>query len=202
MTKELVNLTKPEEVARFAADLKKFIVTQKLFTPIQGKNYVNVEGWQYAGAATGILPVVKLLENLSEGEEIKYQATVELVQISTGTVVGGGWAICSNKEAKRKGADEYVIASMAQTRAVGKAYRNLFAWLMKAAGYEGTPAEDMAVDVSSSGNADPELYDKIQNAKSPSELRLVISGAKADDLRTMADTIKAKNKELTSGTKV
>jgi hypothetical protein len=32
---------------------------------------------------------------------------------------------------------------MAQTRAIGKAYRNLLAWLMKAAGFEATPAEEM-----------------------------------------------------------
>jgi hypothetical protein len=32
---------------------------------------------------------------------------------------------------------------MAQTRAVGKAFRNQLAWLMKAAGFEATPAEEM-----------------------------------------------------------
>ncbi len=39
--------------------------------------------------------------------------------------------------------DEYAILSMAQTRAVGKAFRNQLAWLMKAAGFEATPAEEM-----------------------------------------------------------
>ena len=32
---------------------------------------------------------------------------------------------------------------MAQTRAEGKAYRLLLGWLMKAAGFEATPAEEM-----------------------------------------------------------
>jgi hypothetical protein len=32
---------------------------------------------------------------------------------------------------------------MAQTRATGKAFRNLISWLMKAAGFEATPAEEM-----------------------------------------------------------
>jgi hypothetical protein len=32
---------------------------------------------------------------------------------------------------------------MAQTRAEGKAYRMLLSWLMKAAGFEATPAEEM-----------------------------------------------------------
>src|SRR6185369_14512327 len=39
--------------------------------------------------------------------------------------------------------DEYAIASMAQTRAIGKGFRNLLGWLMKAAGVEATPAEEM-----------------------------------------------------------
>ena len=32
---------------------------------------------------------------------------------------------------------------MAQTRAIGKAYRNLLGWVMKLAGYETTPSEEM-----------------------------------------------------------
>jgi hypothetical protein len=32
---------------------------------------------------------------------------------------------------------------MAQTRAIGKAYRNCLAWIIRAAGYEPTPAEEM-----------------------------------------------------------
>ena len=54
-----------------------------------------------------------------------------------------GIALCSNKEKTKRYFDEYAILSMAQTRAIGKAYRNLLAWLMKAAGFEATPAEEM-----------------------------------------------------------
>ena len=32
---------------------------------------------------------------------------------------------------------------MAQTRAVGKAYRNILSWIVKMAGYEATPAEEI-----------------------------------------------------------
>jgi hypothetical protein len=37
----------------------------------------------------------------------------------------------------------FAIASMAQTRALGKAYRMGLSWIMKMAGFEGTFAEDM-----------------------------------------------------------
>jgi hypothetical protein len=39
--------------------------------------------------------------------------------------------------------EEYAVASMSQTRAIGKAYRNLLGFVMKSAGYADTPAEEM-----------------------------------------------------------
>lgn len=75
--------------------------------------------------------------------EIKYMAKCEVRNINSGQLVATGIAICSNFEHSKKRFDEYAILSMAQTRAIGKAYRNLLAWLMKAAGFEATPAEEM-----------------------------------------------------------
>jgi hypothetical protein len=70
-------------------------------------------------------------------------ATCEVRNITTGQLVATGIALCSNAEKTKRYFDEYAILSMAQTRAIGKAYRNLLAWLMKAAGFEATPAEEM-----------------------------------------------------------
>ncbi len=125
----------------FAKDVKQYIYKNKLFVNIQGHAYVYVEGWQFMGGMLGIEAVPSDLKNLSDEVEIKYSCTVELIQ--NGHVVGRGFAICSNQENKKKTFDEYAIASMAQTRAVGKAYRLKIGWLMKLAGYEGTPAEEM-----------------------------------------------------------
>ena len=57
--------------------------------------------------------------------------------------MGAGFAVCSNKESGKKFYQEFAIMSMAQTRAIGKAYRNCLAWIIRAAGYEPTPAEEM-----------------------------------------------------------
>lgn len=144
---KIINLTDPRKMVEFASTVKKFIVEQKLFENIQGKNYVKVEGWQFAGALTGTVPIVRSVVRVEgENKEIKYRAEVELVRVTTGKQVGYGVAYCSNLESKRRGADEYVIASMAQTRATGKAYRNVFGWLVKVAGYETTPAEEIDID--------------------------------------------------------
>lgn len=151
MSKELqlgnYDLDKPQGLVEFANVLKKAVVEKDLFSKIQGKNYVNVEGWQFAGLAMGIVPVVKRVDRQTIEGEIRYRAEVELVRFKDGSVVGAGVGICSDKE-KSDRRDEYAIASMAQTRAISRAYRNGFGWLMKMAGYETTPAEEAVTSTS------------------------------------------------------
>lgn len=140
---ESFDIAKSDETLMLASDLARFIKENKLFVNLQGKEYVLTEGWQYAGSRLGILPIVEELTNLSTDGEYKYQSRVRLLNLRNEQVVGAGFAICSNKEPGKKFFQEYAIASMAQTRAVGKAYRTILAWLMRAAGYEPTPAEEL-----------------------------------------------------------
>jgi len=140
---ESYDIAKSDETLHLAVDLAKFIKENRLYQNIQGKEYVNVEGWQYAGSRLGILPVVEHVVNISTDDEIKYQAKVNLLDLRSQLVVGAGFAICSNREQGKKYYQEFAIASMAQTRAIGKAYRNILAWIIRAAGYEPTPAEEM-----------------------------------------------------------
>lgn len=146
MTKEIIKsyaIDKPAEVVAMATVLKNHIVKHKLFVPIAGKNYAMVEGWQFAGGMMGLFPRVVEVENLSDGAKKKWLAKVEIVDRKTDKVVSVGMALCSNEESKKKSFDEYAVLSMAQTRAIGKAYRNLLGWVMKLAGYESTPSEEM-----------------------------------------------------------
>lgn len=75
--------------------------------------------------------------------EYKYRCKARLVNIVTGKEMGNGVALCSNEEGKKAAFDEYAVLSMSQTRAIAKAYRNLIGFVMTAAGYESTPAEEM-----------------------------------------------------------
>ena len=140
---ENLSLTKPEQALQVASTLQAFVIERKLTANIQGKNYPLVEAWQFAGSQLGLIPVVKEVKNLSTDSEIKYEAFVEVIRLQDGLIMSRGYAVCSNKENSKRRFDEYAIASMAQTRAVGKAYRNILAFLMKAAGFEATPAEEM-----------------------------------------------------------
>ena len=137
---DIVKLT---DVKNVAVELKKFVVDQGLYTNIQGKNFVHVEGWQFAGASMGMRAVVESVDNLDplkEAGEIKYSATVKIYKGDQ--VVGAGVGFCSNKEKSKKYFDEYAIIAMAQTRAISRAYRNSVGWIMKLAGYESTPFEE------------------------------------------------------------
>ena len=158
----VVNLNSPKALSDFSKELKKFIVENELYTTIQGKNFVHVEGWQFAGASMGIFPIVVSEENLSpenknisytdkygkhEAPVYKYKSRVELVQMATGKIIGSGVALCSNEEKKKNSFDEYAVLSMAQTRATGKAFRMTIGWIMKLAGYEPTPAEEITKEL-------------------------------------------------------
>jgi len=140
---ESFDISRSDETLDLAKDLAKFIKDNKLTTNVQGKEFVNVEGWQYAGSRLGIVPIVEHVINVSTETELKYQAKVTLFDLRHQTTVGAGFAVCSNKESGKKFYQEFAIMSMAQTRAIGKAYRNCLAWIIRAAGYEPTPAEEM-----------------------------------------------------------
>ena len=133
-----------ETAEKVATKLKDLIISQNLYTNIKGKNYVNVEGWNTLGAMLGVFPEVVSLESVNENlknNEMKYKAEVILKSIQ-GNIISRGFGYCSNQERNWKGRDEYAIASMAQTRATGKAFRTAFSWIIKLAGYEPTPAEE------------------------------------------------------------
>ena len=137
------SLINKDSMLQLATELSKLIKEKGLSSNIQGKQFVNVEGWQFCGASLGLMPIITDTKDLSNETTIKYMATCEVRNINTGAVVATGIALCTNAEKTKKYFDEYAILSMAQTRAIGKAYRNLLAWLMKAAGFEATPAEEM-----------------------------------------------------------
>ena len=138
---KIYDLAKPTEAVAMATLLQNLVVQQKLAVNIKGKNYAMVEAWQMAGFLTGTSVMIDEPKNLSTTTEIKYSATARIFQGEK--LVGVGYALCSSKEFSKKGFDEYAILSMAQTRAIGKAYRNKIGWIMKLAGYEPTPSEEM-----------------------------------------------------------
>jgi hypothetical protein len=182
------SLINKDSMLQLASELSKLIKEKGLSSNIQGKQFVNVEGWQFAGASLGLMPIITSTQDLSNETAIKYMATCEVRNITTGQLVATGIALCSNAEKTKRYFDEYAILSMAQTRAIGKAYRNLLAWLMKAAGFEATPAEEM--DFAKEEAKKPEALAKIIEL----EVEEVAEVDRVDLIKQITDC--TKNKEL------
>lgn len=136
------SIDKINDMTSLATALKDHVVRQNLYTNIHGKNYVHVEGWQFAGKMLGLSPLIKSVQNVSTEKARSWLAHVEIVDVNN-VVRSNGYALCSSAESKKSSFDEYALLSMAQTRAIGKGYRNLIGWVMKLAGYEGTPMEEV-----------------------------------------------------------
>jgi len=138
-----------ETAAIVAKELVKIVDAQNLCVNLQGRKYPTVEAWTTMGAMLGIVPrEVSCLRQDDGG----YLATVELIKISTGEVIGCASSLCGMDETWGK-RPEYARRSMAVTRATGKAYRLGFSWIMSMAGYQPTPAEEMdQVKFERSGN--------------------------------------------------
>ena len=84
-------ITNPYQMAKMAEVLKQHIIKNKLSVKIVDRDYVMVEGWQFAGGITGLLPRIVKVENIGT---MKWLAQAEIVN-RTGQVVATGFAICS-----------------------------------------------------------------------------------------------------------
>lgn len=124
-----------------ATSLKHVIDSQKLAVNISGNTYVTAEGWETLGTMLGCTPYVESVEEVSLGEkkhQYGYKATVSIRQGEHVLSRASAMAERNNSQSDRPS-----VYSMAQTRALGKAYRMAFSWIIKMAGYEPTPAEEM-----------------------------------------------------------
>jgi hypothetical protein len=129
-----------EKASRLATAIASVIEKQKLYTSIQGKRYVRVDAYVALGNIQGVFPrETKVIEH----DDGTYEAFVELIEKSSGQVIGGASAICGTDEPTWKARPKFARRSMATTRAVGKAFRIHHAWILALAGYETTPSEEM-----------------------------------------------------------
>lgn len=115
------------------------VVSHKRQIVINGSRYLTFEDWQTIGRFYGVSVGVESTGKVDDGHTAR-----AVVYNREGTVISAAEAICTRGERKWKDRDEYALKSMAQTRACAKALRNVLAWVAVLAGFEGTPAEEMA----------------------------------------------------------
>ncbi len=127
------------EAATSTAKLLADVVEKaKLYSMISGKKYTRVEGWETLGA------LLLCSSEIVKTEEYKNGYMSEaIIRNQDGKVISNGVGICMKSEKNWATRDDFAICSMSQTRAIGKAYRLGFAWIMSLAGYEVCPVEEM-----------------------------------------------------------
>lgn len=143
MSEALAVNSKPADMIRLATDvagLCKEIATNTSAN-IQGKKYVQVEGWQAIATAHGCVASARDVERVEGG----FRAVGEVRRIDNGMVIATAEGFLGDDEPVWAKRPEYAKRAMCQTRAISRACRSAFAHVvvMMRAGLETTPAEEV-----------------------------------------------------------
>lgn len=132
-----------DEAHKAAAALAKVINAKAKPVRFNGETYLELEDWLTIARFYGISPRVVSTSPVTFGDVHGWEARADAVHNSTGQVVSSADAMCLNDEPNWKNKPQFMLRSMAQTRASAKALRNVLAWVVVLAGYKPTPAEEM-----------------------------------------------------------
>lgn len=124
--------------------VKEFLESKEKKVFFNGKRYAEYDDFQYIGTFYGI--TVKTFDPhfVEIGGRKGFHAKAMLLREQL--EVGRAEAFCMDDEPNWRNKPLFQLASMAQTRAAAKAYSNLFRPIVRMAGIEGTPAEEMESD--------------------------------------------------------
>lgn len=161
-----LSLSRPPETVLREAEMVagpwgKKVESLQLYKKIGESKHLYIEAWQMLAAMYRVTARVRETRMVEFGEVRGFEATAEAYHIPTGQVISTAEAMCLNDEDKwgprtkyeyvdgQRQAAGYVptplqqLRSMAQTRACSKVLSNLFKWVARMKGYQGTPAEEM-----------------------------------------------------------
>jgi hypothetical protein len=134
----------PEDIVRqagaVARALAPVIEDRGLYTDINGRRHVRVEGWTLLGSMLGVFPICVWSRPTDNGWEARVEA-----RTLAGALVGAAEASCTRDEPNWRDKPDYALRSMSQTRATSKALRLPLGFVVALAGYEATPAEEAEV---------------------------------------------------------
>lgn len=139
-----LELIKPGALMRHATDVAGVCreIVLKTASTIQGKKFVKVEGWQAIATAHGCcLSIEEVIED-PDGNVVVWSAVRRL---SDGLILAKGQGFVGADEKTWKNRDRYARRAMAQTRAMSRVARSVFAHVVVLidANLQTTPAEEM-----------------------------------------------------------
>ena len=152
---DLTFTRKPKEVLEMATEasraLKDVVTKAGLITKIGPSEHLQFEAWQTLGQFYGVTVMVSQTKELQEnGSFYGYEAYASVLK--NGDIISKAEAMCCIDEPNWKSKPRFQLRSMAQTRACGKALRNVLSWIVVLAGYKPTPAEEMSGDEYTNNN--------------------------------------------------
>lgn len=141
-TSEIVKAKPVEQIAaleplRNQVSIVKALAPQvisRYTVPLQGKQYVQVAGASLIANALGYTVREVCVERRDFGTGLSgWEATCEIVDIETGTIIGRGSGIVTDDEKPWGSRPQFARRAMASTRAAGRALRlsmgHLFVYL-------------------------------------------------------------------------
>jgi hypothetical protein len=134
------------EASRAAQALKGVIDNKAKKVTFNGKTYLEFEDWQTVGRFYGVTAKATETRFVEYGEASGFEATA-IATDGRGMEISRAEAMCLNDEPNWSRKPLFQLKSMAQTRAMAKALRNVLAWVVVMAGYAPTPAEEMAAEI-------------------------------------------------------
>jgi len=129
------------QAVKVADALKAVVQSKGLVKKIQGREFIEVAGWQTLGAMTRVTPFCEWTRETSDGWEARV-----VIRNAQGMDIGAAEAQCTRSEKTWNNRDGYALRSMAQTRATSKALRSVLGFIVVLAGYKDTPAEEIPED--------------------------------------------------------
>lgn len=194
MSNELTTTNPTSGVALFrastdAAGLCREIVTATARN-IQGRKYVQCEGWQAIAIAHGCVASSGSVERVEGG----YRAVGRVIRMDTGQEIATAEGFVGDDESMWAKRPEYARRAMAQTRAISRACRSAFAHVvvMMNAGLSTTPAEEVP----------PGGFDDEPAAPAPLDLAPIHKAADMAALKAAFDALNRKHKDADSRAKI
>lgn len=132
------------------AMLKSFVNKHKLALEHGGKHYLRAEAWQYLANLLGVFPAFdsacEVMESRSpNGKDFRqYVVTTGCVLYNSAhQEISRAMMVASNHEPFLRNKQLFATWGMSQTRAFSRAMRNVYGYLVLAAGYQPLPWEEL-----------------------------------------------------------
>ncbi len=139
--RELILEGDPQQQLEFAHKAAKALMSWVEQKPkkvmIRGEQFLEFSDWQIIGRFYGATVGIDWARPIEGGWEAR------AVVYRNGQIISSAEAMCTRDERNWKDRDEFMLRSMAQTRASSKALRQAFGWVAELAGMKTTPAEEM-----------------------------------------------------------